>query len=81
MGCQHRTSSLDFKFPGSIQETPLPPVPMPQPKEPIYEELCQDTLLSRRRFKSNIDLHENQDLPMAPGKNTYFLNFLKISGY
>jgi hypothetical protein len=52
---------------GSIQETPLPPVPMSHPKEPIYEELCQDTLLSQRRFKSNIDLHENQDLPVAPG--------------
>ena len=35
---------------------------MLQPKEPIYEELCQDTLLSRRRFKSNIDLHEPQEL-------------------
>jgi len=49
-------------FSASIQEQPLPPVPMLQPKEPIYEELCQDTLLSRRRFKSNIDLHEPHEL-------------------
>ena len=30
--------------PNSIQGTPLPPVPG---KEPVYEELCQDTLLRR----------------------------------
>ena len=39
----------------------MPPVPRQHHKEPIYEELCQDTLLSRRRFKSNIDLlHDAQ---------------------
>jgi len=36
----------------------LPPVPLLHPKEPIYEDICQETLLSNRIFKSNSDLEE-----------------------
>ena len=35
--------------PGSIQGIPLPP--LPTKSDPIYEELCQDTLLSKQNKK------------------------------
>lgn len=37
---------------GSIQETPLPPLPLKMPADPVYEELSQDTLLKRQALTS-----------------------------
>ena len=42
-------NSSNGSRPGSIQETPLPPLPM---KEPIYQELSEATLLRNNMTKS-----------------------------